>query len=133
MKPATLKRYQAILNLGLKKSKQQIRPVDKNIRYINPEHTVMVDVFHHDKVDEDPSVAFEGGHEIDKLPKTPSEITGPMIVHISRDYLKGIIDNIAPGTEVMLTIGTDYPLKIYGLLDVETAVRAWIAPRIENE
>lgn len=133
MKPTTLKRYQAILNLGLKKSEQQIRPVDKNIRYINPEHTVMVDVIHHDKVDEDPSVAFDGDHEIDKLPKTPSEIPGPIVVHISSDYLKDIINNIAPGTDVIVTIGTDHPLKIYGLLDVETAVRAWIAPRIENE
>lgn len=133
MRTASLKRYQSILNIGLKKSEQQVRPVFRDIRYIDPKHIVMVDVRHKANGDVDQALAFDGKNEAVRFPKTPEEIWEPVEVHISRDYLKAIIDNIAPGTTIDLRVGTDYPLRIDGLLDDETEIRAWIAPRIENE
>ena len=129
----TLKRYQAILNIGLKKSEQQVRPTDRDIRYIDAKHIVMVDVLHNANNGIEKVLAFEGKTECTRYPKTPEEIGDPATIHISRDYLKAIIDGIAPGTTIKMTVGTDYPLRIDGLLDAETACRAWIAPRIENE
>ena len=133
MRSASLKRYQSILNIGLKKSEQQVRPTDKDIRYIDAKHIVMVDVRHKANGGVDQALAFNGKDEAARFPKAPEEIREPADVHISRDYLKAIIDNIAPGTTIDLRVGTDYPLRIDGLLDDETEIRAWIAPRIEKE
>lgn len=133
MRPASLKKYQAILNIGLQKSKQQVRPVYRDIRYADPKHIVMVDVIHNEINTKADVLCIDGDREHVRPLKEPEEIREPVKVRIPRDYLKAIIDNVAPGGDVLLTAGTDCVLKIEALLDDETEIRAWIAPRIENE
>ena len=111
----SVKRYMQLMNIGVKAKDMTPKPFGVNVNYITQ-----------------PALCFEGDHEREKAVTIvePSESCSAMY---NVDYLRKIIDNLAPGTVVKLTIGDDYPLKIEGLIDAETHVTAYLAPYIEPE
>ena len=127
---ASLKRFNNLTNIGMKPKDQSVKPTDCDLVYMDPAHVCYVEIIH--ATTDFDKRSFVGTEER----AVNAEIPFPQdaaVVHVDVEYLKAIVDNLAPKTTVKLTLGTDYPLKIEGLLDASANVKAFIAPRIENE
>ena len=128
----SVKRYMELMNIGLKTKDRTAKPIGVNVNYCDPGHIVYLRVEPLPVDLTQPALCYEGVHERERAITImePSESCSAMY---NVDHLRKIIDNLAPGTTIKLTIGDDYPLKIEGLLDVETRVTAYVAPSIEPE
>lgn len=127
MKAATVKKLDALLNIGVPAAKQENRTIYRSVKYVDPMHVIMVRA---EINPEGTEMSFVGTDEGDVKTDGVMEITaGYPRMHVDRKYLLDVLTNLDCET-VSLQLNEDAPIRIEGRVE-ECDVTAIIAPRIE--
>ena len=127
MKTATVKKLDALLNIGVPAAKQENRTIYRSVKYVDPAHIIMVRA---EIKPEGTEMSFVGTDEGDVKTDGVMEVTaGYPRMHVDRRYLLDVLTNLDCET-VSLQLNEDAPIRIEGRVE-ECDVTAIIAPRIE--
>lgn len=127
MKAATVKKLDALLNIGVPAAKQENRTIYKSVKYVDPAHIIMVRA---EINPEGTEMSFVGQNEGDvKTDKVMDITAGYPRMHCDRRYLLDVLTNLDCET-VSLQLNEDAPIRIEGRVE-ECDVTAIIVPRIE--
>ena len=128
MKASTVKKLDALLNIGVPAAKQENRTIYKSVEYVDPYHIIMVRA---EINPEGTHMSFvgtdEGSVKTDGVMKITSEYPR---MHCDRKYLLDVLTNLDSET-VSLQLNEDSCIRIEGKVE-DCEITAIIAPRIEG-